>query len=298
MLFRRHILAKILLTMVTWAVLLPVAELLFRMIDGYRLFSFRLVKKDIAPTRAGRAEEPRTDLRHMESVGLVPGVDPSWYDLDPPLVPRKPLSSTEQARLNRYPNDPIGAFCIWNPNYLKRELCAGNSNGSLGILSDFYVFDPEGPSPYPSYRQPANFSIPGFITTNSFGWRGPNFSARKPSSTIRIAFVGASTTVSATPISHPELIGHWLNLWAESQHLPDRFEVINAGQTGIDSNSIAAIVRQQLIPLSPDVVIFYEGANQFAPGRRCECRQPYHLVLPPPSPIILCSRSIQRWYAA
>lgn len=140
--------------------------------------------------------------------------------------------------------------------------------GTLGLLSDFFVFDPVEDGPYPAYLQPADLTIPGTaVTTNALGWRGPEIDVVKPADTIRIAFVGSSTTVSAAPISHPEFIGHWLNVWAKARHLPVRFEIVNAGETGIDSHSIAAIVRQRIVELNPDLVIYYEGANQFAPGR-------------------------------
>ena len=112
-----------------------------------------------------------------------------------------------------------------------------------------------------------NISPPGWFVTNRFGWRGPDLTLEKPPNTIRIAFVGASTTISSAPVSHPEFIGYWLNLWLKSRGLPYRIEVINAGRTGIDSSSIAAIVRQELVPVDTDIVVYYEGANQFAPGK-------------------------------
>ena len=45
-----------------------------------------------------------------------------------------------------------------------------------------------------------------------------------------------------------------------------KFEIINAGRTGIDSPSIAAIVKDEVIPLQPDFVVYYEGSNQFLPA--------------------------------
>ena len=81
------------------------------------------------------------------------------------------------------------------------------------------------------------------------------------------AFVGASTTVGAYDVPHayPEFIGEWLNLWSRARNLPFTFEVVNAARTGIDSHSIAAIVRQEVVPIQPDLVVYYEGANQFWP---------------------------------
>jgi hypothetical protein len=63
-----------------------------------------------------------------------------------------------------------------------------------------------------------------------------------------------------------------LNRWARATGQRFSIEVINAGRTGIDSHSIAAIVRQELLPLDPDLVVFYEGANQFWPGQLMNVR--------------------------
>lgn len=56
---------------------------------------------------------------------------------------------------------------------------------------------------------------------------------------------------------------HWLNVWAEKSGRTVRFDGINAGREGIPSTDIAAIVRQEVRPAEPDLVVYYEGANQF-----------------------------------
>jgi len=244
------------------AVSVTAGEVAIRLLDGYKVFSVALRKSTPDPP-ARPHHDARPDLRHVDAIRLASGVDRAWYALDPPEVPRYPVDAAMQARWERYPTDPFGAFMAWNPTYLKRELCAGNTMGSLGILSDFYVYDPVEPGPYPIFRHVPRISPPGWFVSNSFGWRGPDLRLEKPANTIRIAFVGASTTISSAPFSHPEFIGYWLNLWVTSRKLPFRIEVINAGRTGIDSSSIAAIVRQELVPVDPDMVVYYEGANQF-----------------------------------
>jgi hypothetical protein len=65
------------------------------------------------------------------------------------------------------------------------------------------------------------------------------------------------------PFSYPELIGKWLNLWAASRGVGVRFEALNAGREGMTSTDIEAIVRTEVLPLRPDLVVYYEGANQF-----------------------------------
>jgi hypothetical protein len=68
------------------------------------------------------------------------------------------------------------------------------------------------------------------------------------------------------PFSYPELVGHWLNQWAASKHLDVRFEVLNAGRESVVSTDIAEIVHSEVLPLRPDLVVYYEGTNQFRPA--------------------------------
>jgi len=118
---------------------------------------------------------------------------------------------------------------------------------------------------FPRYRYPARVTLPTGLTTNQFGWRGPSITLDKPGRTIRIACVGASTTVDGhnLPYSYPELLEHWLNLWAQENEYDLQFEVINAGREGIGSKDIAAVVRYEILPMDVDYVIYYEGSNQF-----------------------------------
>jgi hypothetical protein len=264
---RQIVLRRVVVILLTSVLTTLVAEAAIRALDGYELFSYRL-RRSADHAQTTRQELERPVLRHVEAITLADGVERAWYMSNPPRIPTIPLASALAARLQRYPTDQIGAVVLWNPEYLRRHLCAGDTRGSLGILSDFYVYQPTEPGPYPIYQHMPHISPPGSFMTNAFGWRGPDVPLRKPPDTIRIAFVGASTTVDdyGFPFSHPELVGHWLNLWADARHLPYRFEVLNTGRTGIDSSSIAAVVRQELVPVDPDLVIYYEGANEFAPG--------------------------------
>jgi len=156
---------------------------------------------------------------------------------------------------------------VWNLNYLKLELCQGLRFGSLGILDDFFVFEPQSGTEYPTYRHPSNLSPPGWFPTNRFGWRGPDIELNKPARTIRIAFGGSSMTVDeyGQAHSHIEFIGEWFNQWTKARGLDLNVEVINIARTGVDSSSVAAAVIEELLPLEPDLVIF-DGANDFKPG--------------------------------
>jgi hypothetical protein len=65
------------------------------------------------------------------------------------------------------------------------------------------------------------------------------------------------------PWSYPEYVGHWLNLWAKSKKLDVRFEVLNSARESNTSTDIANVIRTEVLPLRPDLVVYYEGGNQF-----------------------------------
>jgi hypothetical protein len=128
-----------------------------------------------------------------------------------------------------------------------------------------FVFDPPDGKPLPPFRFLPGVTNPETMVTNAFGWRGgPIAFARSPRS-IRIVFVGASTVVSShhMPHSFPEFVGYFLERWAKARALDVGFEVLNAARESIGSTGIASIVRQEVVPTRPDLVVYYEGGNQF-----------------------------------
>ena len=251
------------------ALVLVAAETAMRVIDGYPLMPLRLAATTApAPGGVTGTAINAADQPYFEKVALSPAVDPAWYKVDPPPHARIPMTPEIAARFKRYENvDSIGAFFVWNREYLRANLCAGLRIGALGLLDDFYVFDPPTPTQYPVYRHLPNISPPGWFPTTEFGWRGRNIPLNKAPRTIRIAFVGSSMTIDpyGLPHSHIELIGEWLTRWSQARGHHVRIEVINAARTGIDSLSVQEIVTQELLPLEPDLVI-YDGANDFRLG--------------------------------
>jgi len=155
----------------------------------------------------------------------------------------------------------------WNRLFLLDQIQnKGHAYAELIRCPDeMVVFEPCENNPYPSYRFPANVTMPTGLTTNNFGWRGCDIELNKPANTIRICFLGSSTTVGLhrIPYSYPEYIGNWLNIWAKKNNMNIRFETINAGREGIISSVMSAIFEQEVLPLEPDFVVYYEGANQF-----------------------------------
>jgi hypothetical protein len=265
-------------------------EAAFRVIDGQPLTRFALAAGDVAQVKAATASP---DLRYVDGVRLADGVDRAWYLQEPSARPRIPLDAQLSARAARYPTDPYTPFFVFNRHYLDSRLC-GQRREPPGDLDDFFFFDGDGRQ-YPAYRHLPHISPPAWFVTNNFGWRGPDVDLNRPPNVVRIAFVGASTTVDSysVPFSHPELVERWLNVWAATRAAGPRFEVINAGRTGIDSRSIAAIVRDELVPIDPDLVVFYEGANQFTPGALMH--SPLRLVFPKPDATFRRRTSLERY---
>jgi hypothetical protein len=247
---------------------LVVLEVAFRVLDDQSLTRLTLTLRPEAVTVNSR--DLRPDLRYVERVARAPGVQRGWYDEEPTPRARIPLDEELAARAARYP-DPVTPFFEFNRSYLLQQLCSGRRDGLEG-LDDFFFYEPTTDTPYPSYRHLRHVSPPGWFVTNNFGWRGPDVTLHRPADIVRIAFVGASTTVDAysVPFSHPELVEHWLNRRATALGSPYRVQVINAGRTGIDSKSIAAVAVREVGPIDPDIIVFYEGANQFWPGQVLE----------------------------
>jgi lysophospholipase L1-like esterase len=99
------------------------------------------------------------------------------------------------------------------------------------------------------------------LNINALGFRGPEIAPEKPPNTIRIAFLGASTTFCAEVSSDADT---WPQLVTERLRAayPDRrFEYINAGVPGYTLATTTRNFRGRVAPLKPDIVVFYEATN-------------------------------------
>lgn len=239
-------------------------EVVFRIVDGYELSSLSLRKSAAEPD----AEESREDfdcLDFARQMDLPADVNPAWINSRPkPLQKLRPADKPKTAgnpNLNR--SGLMELHYVWNKCYRQRN--GWHSSMKAHKPEYYWQFDPPWNTVYPRYRYPAAVTAMSCLTTNRFGWRGPDLELNKPDRTIRIACVGASTTISwySHPYSYPELLQNWLNIWSENKGMKVRFEVINAGRGAIRSNDIAAIVRYELLPMDLDYLIYYEGANEF-----------------------------------
>lgn len=254
--------------------LAPVSVLIALLIceAGLRLltrFSPRSAEAAVIP---GAAIDKPLDVseaaRYIAAMPAAMGTDRRWFSEDPPPLPnRTPVSPERLQRFKDFERRGLygpQADYIWNREYVERERCAPKSlfrNYPPTLLA----FDPPDGGPYPHYRFAPGTTTASRLVTNQFGLRGPPLSLVKPPKTVRIAFIGASTTVNdhAFPFSYPERVVYWLNRFAGSNHYDVRFEVLNAGREGLLSDDFVAILRDELLPLDPDIAVYYEGSNEF-----------------------------------
>ena len=214
--------------------------------------------------------------RQLDAISLPKGIDRAWFRRDPPQVARDPreVSSAAAELYTTYHRRGVYApqsFYVWNKVFVEQHICVKNDYifGQYGDLADnLKVFMPRDGEPFPRYRYLPNILTASGLRTNRYGFRGPELSLQKHSQVIRIAFLGASTTVAnhGLPFSYPEHFGYWLNQWLHANNYPLQVEVINAGREAMNSQDIAAIFEEEVLPLAPDYVIYYEGANDILVG--------------------------------
>lgn len=110
-------------------------------------------------------------------------------------------------------------------------------------------------------RIPIPLSHDGPIRINSLGFRGPEITVPKPAGTIRIAFIGASTTfcaeVSSNAATWPEIVTGQLR-----QRFPGvRFDYVNSGVPGYGLTQMRMTLSKRVAALQPDIIVIYEATN-------------------------------------
>src|SRR5262245_42914835 len=265
----KRALANILLVSASILVCSMVAELVVRDIDGYSLRAWPLPPV-LLPFPTGSRDVPPDQLDHVQR---AVGVKREWFFDDPPALPNRHPPPDEwlkfYERLNRNSAAlsagdfvPADVFKVWNSVFLGdpcQHVAFRHAPGQL------FVYDPADGIGSPPYRYPPDATLPDGLVTNQIGWRGRPIEVPRRAKSVRIVFVGSSTVVDAHnyPFSHSDFVGHWLNLWAASRGWDVRFEVLNAARDSLGSGDIAAVVHKEVLPLRPDLVLYYEGGNQF-----------------------------------
>jgi lysophospholipase L1-like esterase len=131
--------------------------------------------------------------------------------------------------------------------------------GTAATVENFYRLDE---------RMDLRVPIPnlriGHVATNSLGFRGPEIQVPKPGGTVRIAFLGASTTwcaeVSSNDMAWPHIVTEELR-----RDFPRAaIDYVNGGVPGYVMKSSLKNLQYRVAPLEPDVIVIYDATNDMS----------------------------------
>jgi lysophospholipase L1-like esterase len=104
----------------------------------------------------------------------------------------------------------------------------------------------------------------GNIRISSLGFRGPELVVPKPAGTVRLAFLGASTTycaeVSGNDMTWPHLVAEALRAATNGVEV----DYVNGAVPGYTVASSLKNLQHRVRPLSPDVIVIYHATNDLA----------------------------------
>ncbi|MDP6086932.1 MAG: SGNH/GDSL hydrolase family protein [Nitrospinota bacterium] len=102
---------------------------------------------------------------------------------------------------------------------------------------------------------------PRVVTVNRIGFRGSDFRREKSPGVYRIVALGGSSTfgtLNSDEDAYPVRLQTLLN-----RRVPGRFEVINAGIPGQAPSHLVPLIRREILPLKPDLLIIMNMFNHY-----------------------------------
>lgn len=132
-------------------------------------------------------------------------------------------------------------------------------HGEMRGVEDTFMLDPET-----GLRTPIPNSRIGRIEINALGFRGPEIAMPKPPGTLRIAFLGGSTTYCAEVSGLEQSWPHLVWQAAQARWPEARIDYVNAGVPGYTIGSLRRSLKKRVKPLQPDVIVIYEGTNDLS----------------------------------
>jgi len=153
----------------------------------------------------------------------------------------------------------VSLFVIFLVAELAIQIRHAEKYGLTGTSEEFYTLDPKSDLRIPR----AGFSK-GNISINNLGFRGPEIAAKKPAGTIRLAFLGASTTI-CNEVSGNDFVWPHLATISLSKAFPKvRFDYINGGVSGYSVHSSLKNLEYRITPLQPDIIVIYHATNDMS----------------------------------
>ncbi len=102
------------------------------------------------------------------------------------------------------------------------------------------------------------------IETDSRGFRSPELALPKPPGTVRLAFLGASTTFCGQASSNERTWPALVTAGLAARHPELAFDHANAGVTSLCVADSLVSLRERVRAVEPDVLVVYHAANDLA----------------------------------
>ena len=131
--------------------------------------------------------------------------------------------------------------------------------GSAKVLEDYYTFDPKL-----NLRVPLAKFASGRISINSLGFRGPELVVPKPPGTVRLAFLGASTTFCAEVSGNEYVWPHLVATALGQTYSGAKIDYVNGSLPGYTMDALLKNLQHRVAPLHPDVIVIYEASNNLS----------------------------------
>ena len=163
--------------------------------------------------------------------------------------------------------------------------------GSLFRIEDTYTLDPKS-----GLRIPVPGGSFGGIRINSLGFRGPELKMPKSRSTLRVAFLGSSTTYCAEVSNNENTWPHLVTEALQAEWPGLSVDYINAGVPGYSVSSSLKNLEYRITPLEPDVIVIYEGHNDLTGNSFYLARKQGLVSIPPPQNITWPAKYSLLWY--
>ena len=136
----------------------------------------------------------------------------------------------------------------------------GSSKASWGSIAKFSDIDLLCQNIDLTFVDEFAYADKSHFSKNSYGFRGPEFSAEKPPNTYRIFLIGGST-MYGVHAGEDATKAVYLQKLFENQNLDFDVEIINAGISGSWSKSETNMIKGKIINYEPDLLIVFDGWN-------------------------------------
>jgi lysophospholipase L1-like esterase len=161
--------------------------------------------------------------------------------------------------------------------------------GSPTTIQQFVKDDETG------LRIPQASSKNGNIKVNALGFRGPEIPLSKPAGTIRLAFLGGSTTWCAEVSNNESTWPHLVAMELQNKNPSRDFDYVNGGVPGYSTLESVTNLIERVQQTNPDLIFIYHATNDLSYDSRKMAKAQGVFAGKPENPSWLASYSMA-WF--